>query len=196
MVTLLRKWLAATPVAGRPAFMFAVAAVALPTLYRVSLDGIVMGIGYCSYLPFVLLSALLLGWREAAAVALVSMVVVDALFVGPRFQLVEGPTDMLGDLGFLVASALIIGLVHAIRTAFEDLVGPTVRGGVIFSLKDGKAWASWPTSGFHLCLGSRDDVAEMMKDFVAQVEVGKRLSGEMQPNAPQHLLPAGLSASS
>lgn len=180
LVGLLRKWLVTTPIAGKPALWFAVAAVGLPTLYRMSLDGIVMGIGYCPYLPFVLFSAVLLGWRQAAVIALISVAVVDVLFVGQRFQLFEGPTDMLGDLGFLVASALIIALVQAIRTAFEDLVGPTVAGGVIFSLKDGQAWASWPTAGYHLRLGPQDDVAEMMKDFVAQVELGKRLNRKSQ----------------
>jgi hypothetical protein len=182
LVGLLRKWLVTTPIAGKPALWFAAAAVGLPTLYRMSLDGIVMGIGYCPYLPFVLFSAVLLGWRQAAVIALISVAVVDVLFVGQRFHLFEGPTDMLGDLGFLVASALIIALVQAIRTAFEDLVGPTVAGGVIFSLKDGQAWASWATAGYHLRLGPQDDVAEMMKDFVAQVELGKRLNRKSQTN--------------
>jgi hypothetical protein len=190
VVGLLRKWLVATPIAGKPAFTIAVAAVGLPTLYRLSLNGMVMGIGYCPYLPFVLLSALLLGWKRAAAVTLVSAVVADALFVGPRFQLFEGSTAMLGDLGFLAASALIIALVQAIRTAFEDLIGPTAANGIFFSLENGQAWASWPTAGFHLRLGPQDDVAEMMKDFVAQVELGKRLNGEIQPNSLRQVSPA------
>jgi hypothetical protein len=189
-VGLLRRWLVTTPIAGKPAITLAVAAVALPTMYRVSLTGMVMGIGYCPYLPFVLLSAILLGWRHAAAVAFVSVVVVDALFVGPRFQLFEGPTDMLGDLGFLVVSALMIALVQAIRTAFEDLIGPTTDNGVFFSLQNEQVWASWPTAGFHLRLGPQDDVAEMMKDFVAQVELGKRLNGEKQPDALRQISPA------
>ena len=190
LVGLLRKWLVATPLGGRLALLLAVAAVSLPTLYRLSLDNMVMGIGYCPYLSFVLLSALLLGWRHAAAVALVSVIVVDFLFAGPRFQLLEGPTDMLGDIAFVVISAFIIALVQAIRMALDDLVGPTGPGGVIFSLQDGQAWASWPTAGFHLRLGPRDDVAEMMKDFVAQVEMGKRLTGETQPDAPRRISPA------
>ena len=190
VVGFLRKWLVATPIAGKPAFTIAVAAVGLPTLYRLSLNGMVMGIGYCPYLPFVLLSALLLGWKRAAAVTLVCAVVADALFVGPRFQLFEGSTAMLGDLGFLAASALIIALVQAIRTAFEDLIGPTAANGIFFSLENGQAWASWPTTGFHLRLGPQDDVAEMMKDFVAQVELGKRLNGETQREALRQISPA------
>jgi len=183
LVGLLRKWLVATPLTGKPALVCAGAAVILPTLYRMSLDGMVMGIGYCPYLPFILLSAVLLGWRQAATIALVSVVVADALFVGTRFEVVEAPTDMLGDIGFLVVSAMIIGLVQAIRTALDDLVGPTAVGGVMFSLEDGQAWASWPTAGFHLRLGPQDDVAAMMKDFVAQVELAKRLTKAAQLDA-------------
>jgi hypothetical protein len=175
---------------GKQALIMGMDAVALPTLYRLSINSFVMGIGYCPYLPFVLLSAVLLGWRPAVVVALVSAVVADALFVGPRFQVIAQPSDMLGDVGFLVASALIIGLVHAIRTAFEDLVSPTAADGVIFSLKDGQAWASWPTAGFHLRLGPPDDVVETMKDFVAQVEFGKRLVRETQRNSRQEISPA------
>ena len=112
LVGLLRKWLVATPLTGKPALVCAGAAVVLPTLYRVSLDSMVMGIGYCPYLPFILLSALLLGWRQSVVIALVSVTVVDALFAGTRFEVVESPTDMLGDIGFLVISAMIIGLGH------------------------------------------------------------------------------------
>lgn len=186
----LRKWLLITPLAGKPALMLAVGAVALPTLYRLSLDGIVMGIGYCPYLPFVLLSAVLLGWRQAALIALASVVVVDALFVGTRFQLIEGPTAMLGDLGFLVVSVLMIALVQAVRTTFEDLVSPTATDAVFFSLEDGQVWASWPTAGFHLRLGPQDDVTGMMKDFIAQAELAKRLSRSAQSQVTPGISPA------
>jgi hypothetical protein len=188
VVDLLRKWLATTPLKGRLAILFSVMAVAVPTVIRVWLDGIVVGLGFSAYFPFVLLAAILLEWKLATVVALVSAALTDALFVGSRYQLLEGPTDVFGVVSFLVGAFLIIGLVEAIRTAFEDLVGPTAAGGVMFSLKDGQAWASWPTAGFHLSLGPRDDVAEMMKDFVAQVELGKRLAKEARPDI-QRVLP-------
>ena len=190
LVGLLRKWLVVTPVAGKQAFAIGVAAVALPTLYCLSLDSMVMGIGYCPYLPFILLAAVLLGWKQATGIAIVAVVVADALFIGPRYQLIEQSTDMLGDFGFLVASATIIGLVHAIRTAMEDLVGPTVGNGLFFSLKDGQAWASWPTAGFNLRLGPPDEIVEAMRDFIAQFECGKRLARETQSIGPDETAPA------
>ena len=140
----------------------------------------VTGVGFSPYFPFVLLAALQLSWRQAALVAAASAAVGDALFVGSPYQVMEGATDVFGVVVFLAGAALIIGLVHAIRTTFADVVGPTAAGGVIFSLRNGQAWASWPSAGYHLRLGARDDVVEMMKDFIAQVEVGKRLTGETQ----------------
>ena len=187
IVGLLRKWVVATPIAGKQALLCAVVAVAVPTLIRASVDNIVTGIGFTPYFPFVLLAAILVNWKGATIVALFSAALGDALFVGPRYLLFEEPTDVFGVGVFLVASALIIGFVHAIRTAFTDLVGPTAKGGVIFSLKNGQAWASWPTASYNLRLGPRDDVTEMMKDFVAQVELAERLNGEMQSDAPQQV---------
>jgi hypothetical protein len=189
VVDLLRKWLVTTPLKGRLAILFAVTAVTMPTAIRAWFDGIVVGLGFSAYFPFVLLAAILLEWKLATVVALVSAALTDLLFVGMRYQLLEGPTDVFGVVSFVVGAFLIIGLVEAIRTAFEDLVGPTAAGGVMFSLKNGQAYASWPTAGFHLSLGPRDDVAEMMKDFVAQVELGKRLGKEAQPDN-QKVLPA------
>jgi hypothetical protein len=178
LVGLLRKWLVTTPLKGKLAILCAVTAVALPTFIRAALDGTVVGLGFSAYFPFVLFAAILLEWELASAVAIVSAALTDALFVGSRYHLLEGPTDVFGVVTFLVGTAFIISLVHAIRTAFDDLVGPTSTGGVMFSLKDDQAWASWPTAGFHLSLGPGDDVAEMMKDFVAQIELGKRLEAQ------------------
>jgi len=187
IIGLLRKWVVATPIAGKQAFLCAVITIAVPSLIRAAVDNIVTGIGFSPYFPFVVLAAILLDWKGATIVALVSAALGDALFVGSNYLLLEGPTDVFGVSVFLVASALIIGLVHAIRTAFADLVGPTVTGGIMFSLKDGQAWASWPTAGYHLRLGPRDDVAEMMRDFVAQVELAKRLNSEAQSDALQQV---------
>ena len=129
-------------------------------------------------------------WVEvsAAVIALVSVTMVDALFVGPPYHVIEAPTDMLGDVGFLIVSAMIIGLVQAIRTAFDDLVGPTVAGGVIFSLEDDQACDA--NAEFDLRLGPQAEVAEMMTDFVAQVELAKRLNKAAQPSAAQQVSPA------
>ena len=49
-------------------------------------------------------------------------------------------------------------------------------GGIVFSLEKGEVWASWYGHGAPVHLGSQRKVSEMMEDFLAQVEVGKRLN--------------------
>ena len=49
-------------------------------------------------------------------------------------------------------------------------------GGIVFSLEKGQAWASWYGQESHVQLGPQGEVAEMMEDFLAQLEVGKRLN--------------------
>ena len=52
----------------------------------------------------------------------------------------------------------------------------TESGGIIFSLEGGRVWASWPGTDSNVVLGTKDEVAEMMRDFLAQVELGERLT--------------------
>jgi hypothetical protein len=104
-------------------------------------------------------------------------VIADAMFVGPRYELVESPTDIFGVIVFLGTSFLIIGLVQAMRTLMERSGKPTGSSdGVIFSQERGQAWASWPGENYYVQLGPQDQVAEMMKDYLAQLELGKRLT--------------------
>ena len=48
---------------------------------------------------------------------------------------------------------------------------------VVFSLEGGQAWASWYGSHSWVRLGPENEVAEMMRDFLAQRELAKRLEG-------------------
>ena len=70
------------PLTGWLALLGAIAAVALPTVVRVAVNGVVTGCEFTPYLPFVLISAILLGWKHAIAVALASVVVLGGLFFG------------------------------------------------------------------------------------------------------------------
>jgi hypothetical protein len=45
---------------------------------------------------------------------------------------------------------------------------------VIFSSRDGYVWASWPNANA-VNLGRHEEVAAMMRDFLAQDALGKRL---------------------
>jgi len=183
----LKKWLVVTPRTGKSALVIAVLAIGLPTILRISLDGVVLGTGLLLYFPFVTLAAVLLEWKTATIIMLVSAGLADWFFNGAPHRLLEEPTDVLDVAMFLSGSTLIVALVYAIRRIFGELVGPTSKDGVIFSLKEDQAWASWPEAGFHLRLGPQDEVASMMKDFLAQRELAERLAVAAQAKAPSSI---------
>jgi len=133
-----------------------------------------------TYFPFVLLSAVLLGSTYASGVAIGSAGLADALFMGPRYQLFESPMDRFGDTASLVSSALVIGLILLFRRLLAQRKRSQARGsstGIIFSLEKGDAWASFSGSDAPMRLGPQAEVEKMMHDFLAQLEVGRRLAG-------------------
>jgi hypothetical protein len=56
------------------------------------------------------------------------------------------------------------------------LSGKTLYPVVVFSSLNGRVWASWPGTDASVDLGPLDDVTEMMRDFLAQRELGERLA--------------------
>ena len=180
IVGVLKRWLANPPITDALAFSFVFGAVAIPTVIRCLVNETVYGVAFSPYLPFVLLSAIMMGWRHGAAVALLSAAVADMLFIEPRFVPIAGPTDMFGIAVFLTTSALIIFLVQAARFFVRACPGPVPceveETGIIFSLERGQAWASWHGAGVKQRLGPEVEVAEMMQDFLAQLELGRRLN--------------------
>src|SRR5436190_1923537 len=96
----LMRWLEGPPLTGPNALACLAAAIAIPTLIRAAVDGVVTGCEFTPYLPFV----------------------------------------------------------------------------IVFSLENDEVWASWYGEGPPLRLGSQQRVSRMMKDFLRQEEVGKRLN--------------------
>jgi hypothetical protein len=47
---------------------------------------------------------------------------------------------------------------------------------VVFSLLNGFVWASWPGASGSVRLGRYEGVVDMMRDFLAQSELGDRLA--------------------
>ncbi|MFL6735103.1 MAG: hypothetical protein ACJ8EY_10455 [Sphingomicrobium sp.] len=47
---------------------------------------------------------------------------------------------------------------------------------IIFSLVEERVWASWPATNGLLELGPSDAVIYMMRDFIAQCDLGEHLS--------------------
>jgi len=180
-IGLLNAWLTATPLRGIPALACALAVVVFPTFIRSSMGMGEMWRDCCiPYYPFILVAAVLLGWKMASILAVVSAAITDYLFVGQPFGLLDSASAVFDIAMFLVSAFLIIGLVHLIRKVatgilrLTDFAEPT--SGIIFSLEAGQAWASWSGAGTPLRLGPQEEVAEMMEDFLAQIEVAERLA--------------------
>jgi len=179
MIKLSLANLLATPtVTGPLAAVAGLSALAIPTAI-LSLDHALPAGACCTtYFPFVLLSSLLMRPAFASAVAIGSTGLADAFFMGPRGRLLESSMDGFGDTASLISAALIIGVVYL----FRRLLAETKRhasaspSGIIFSLEKGDALASWKGSGGPVRLGPHEEVERMMEDFLAQLQVGRRLT--------------------
>jgi hypothetical protein len=182
------KLLLAPPARGRMALLFAILLVALPTAIRGLIDDIVgPGFPFFTYMPFIILAGALLSWRNASLVALAGWITADLLFMRPQFDLSFTLVQSIGFAIFATSAFLIIALVEAVRTIVENSLRPARPEGqfsapVVFSLERGQVWASWYGSHSWVRLGSEEEVAEMMRDFLAQQELGKRLEGKDPAN--------------
>lgn len=170
--------LLAPSVTGARAIGLVIVLIAIPTLVRAAVDSFVTGCEFSVYLPFVLVAAIFMEWRYAAIVALASVGLADYLFMAhPAFF--SGPCDYYVVSVFLTISTLIIGLVQLIRAKFAGIISTDrsdfATGQVVFSLEDNKAWAGWHGRKTMVQLGKKEDVAEMMEDFLAQLELAERL---------------------
>jgi len=173
------RWLQASPLSGWHAFSCMAVAVGFPTIVRAAVNGVVTGCEFTPYLPFVLLAAILLRWWQASAVAIVSVAILGGLFTRSLADVITLPCFISGAGMFLASSALIIGVIVLVRrmiTALQNRGADESLGGIVFSLEEGTVWASWYGQGTPVRLGSQRRVSEMMKDFLAQEELARRLN--------------------
>lgn len=167
------------PLSGRLALLCGLVSILFGTLIRQAVNDHVNGCEFTPYLPFVLIAAFLLCWWQAGLVALGATAALGLLFMGPPAELLASHCFVSSAQIFLAASAGMIVLAGLIRRLLRSAHAPGAdesAGGIIFSLENGEVWASWYGQGHPVLLGSEPKVAEMMKDFLAQVDVGKRLN--------------------
>lgn len=165
------RWANALPLSGPLAVMVAIAAIAVPTAVRAAVTGVVTGCEFTPYLPFVLASAILLRWSQAVVVAGGSVAILGGLFFGPRSTALSMPCFASSAAMFLGASAMMIGVAELFRRWISALQNREPDGGgIIFSLEDGEVWASWNGSGAPVRLGSKKNVSEKMKSFLAHAD--------------------------
>jgi hypothetical protein len=170
------RWLIGPPLAGGIALLAGAGAVAIPTLIRAAVNGVVTGCEYSPYVPFVLLAAILLRWWQAALVAL-ACVGTDAMFHHGSWQaFVDSSCFETSAMLFLAGSAAMVGAAVLVRRVAARMLHREADRGIVFSLENGNIWASWYDSGPRVRLGSNDKVAAMMEDFLAQHRVAERLS--------------------
>ncbi|QIK95970.1 DUF4118 domain-containing protein [Sphingomonas sp. HDW15A] len=174
--------LLAPPASGRKALLFAIVLIAAPTGIRWLIDDIVgRGFPFFTYMPFIILAGAFLTWRNATLVSAISWIVADLLFMRPQFDLTFNVIQVIGMCIFATSAFLVIALVEAVRTIVENSLRParpdsSFSAPVVFSLEGGQAWASWYGSHSWVRLGPEDEVAEMMRDFLAQRELADRLT--------------------
>lgn len=107
--------------AARPglpvAVLWAGAAVVIPTLIRLCLDGVVSGVPFLTYVPFVAAAAMFLGWRSAMIVTALSTLAGASLFVDTRFELFESTSEVMSALVFVIAASALTFGIETLRTA-------------------------------------------------------------------------------
>jgi hypothetical protein len=171
----LTRLLQEPPVSGGPALICAFLAIGVPTGVREAVNGVVTGCEFTPYLPFVLLSAILLRWWKAGTVALASIAIMGGLFEGGQVR--NAPCFLPAAGIFLASSAVMIGIAVLVRRAINAVQSQATEepsGGVVLSVEQGDVWASWYGHGRPVRLGSRRKVAEMMARLVDSTGTGKR----------------------
>lgn len=146
-------------------------AVGLPTIVRHALHGTVVGCEFTPYLPFVLFSAILLGWWQAGLVALAAVAILGGMFAAPTNGHVDMPCFLSGAGIFLASSAMTIGVVILVRRMLAASLGrdpDESASGIIFSVERGEVWATWRGSGPPLRLGPKRHVGKVMEEFLSE----------------------------
>jgi hypothetical protein len=166
----LTRWLRAPQVTGASAILCAAFAVACPTAVRAAVNGTVTGCEFTPYLPFVLVSAILMRWGYAALVAIASIAILGGLFEGSGASLL--PCFISASGMFVGASAVIITLAVLMRWALsaEQAGAGRASGNVIFSIDRGEVWATWRGQRSPLSLGPRREVTRTMESFLDHAE--------------------------
>ena len=175
------SWFVAPPLAGKWVLLWILISLPVALVIRNSMHCTEL-VGDCCtpLLVFVMLTAILFGtWAALISVAAAAAVLL-LLYSPPVGHAVGSEGEAWGLALFVLYCLLTVGAVQYVRRCFVRFsrsAGTQERSsGVIFSLEEGHAWASWPGSPAPVRLGPEHEVTRMMEDFIAQVEVGQRLA--------------------
>ena len=118
------QWLRAPLLTGHRAIFCVIIALALPTLVRAAVNGVVTGCEFTPYLPFVFVCAVMLRWWQAGAVALASVAILGGLFEGPPRHMLALPCFLPSAGIFLAASAGMIAMAVLVRQIIARMQRP------------------------------------------------------------------------
>lgn len=181
-----KNWLFAPPLRGPWAIAVAIAGIAIPTFIRLSMVPGIDDQACTVFCPFVLAVSILCGWRHALATAVGSAIACNTVLMGAPYRFHIQRSEIEGLSTFLGYSVFLIVVVRLFRlTAARSLrqAGAQERvSGVVFSLDEGQAWASWYGVDAPVRLGPASEVIPMMEDFIAQANVAMRLRDRMNPD--------------
>jgi len=173
-----KNWLFAPPLRRAPAWAVTIASIAIPTLIRLDMTPGVDDQTCTIFCPFVLATSILCGWRYAAVVTVATAIACNTLLMGVPYKFHFTRAEIEGIGTYVAYSAFLITVVGLFRAAASrSLRQAGAKGnekGVVFSLDGGEAWASWYGVEAPVRLGPRDQVVQMMEDFIKQVELGKK----------------------
>ena len=182
---LLRSWFIEPPLSGKLAALWILLSLPLAMLIRSTMD-CPDAIGECCtpLIILVMLTAVLLGSVGAGAVAVLAAVA--SLLVSSN-QGTHGQMAMATEGGEVWGMALYVLYCVAVIAAVELTRRTFARhsrysspnessSGIIFSVEQGQAWASWPGNPLPVRLGPAPEVTTMMQDFILQAELAHRLA--------------------
>lgn len=106
---------------------WSVVAVAVPSVVRWTFDLGLAGVPFTPYYPAVLLTTLLLGWRWAAGVAVVSGVVANRMVLGEAGLALLGPDGLLPEAMFALSCAVLIVSGEMCRRLVRELEAAKAR---------------------------------------------------------------------
>lgn len=109
------------------AFALSMAAVAVPTALRWAVDQGATGTPFVTYYPFLVLSALMLGWRWAALVTLLSAGIANWLFIEVPLRFFGSPHEALLIALFALSCAALIWTGELARRLVRELEAVQAR---------------------------------------------------------------------
>jgi len=180
---LLQSWFVEPPLTGKWAVLWILLSLPAATLIRSTMD-CPDAIGECCtpLIILVMLTAVLLGSVGAGLVAVLAAVTSLLLFSRPgtHMPMAHEGGEFWGMNLYILYCAAVIGAVEFTRRTFarfSRVAGPgESSSGVIFSVEQNQAWASWPGHPSPVRLGPASEVAAMMQDFIRQRELAHRLA--------------------